>query len=194
MDSVDRLAEQAGDAQHHQPVLDGVGTIADGDGVGDGQFGEGTILQALHGGRGEDGVGGGDVNVASAVLADDFDRFADGAGGGDHVIDHQDVFAFDVADDVHGLGFGDAFAALVDDADFAAENLGVHLGALDIAHVGRDEDGVGQIDLEAAHPAGEDGDGVEVIDGNVEESLHLGGVKVDGDDAIGAGALEQVGE
>src|SRR5207245_2190862 len=112
----------------------------------------------------------------------------------DHVIDHQDIFAFDVADDVHGLGLGDALAALVNDADFAAENLGIHLGPLDVADVSRDENGVAQVEFEAAHPAGEDGDGVEVIDGDVEKSLHLGGVEIDGHDTVCAGALKQVCE
>src|SRR5678816_3662267 len=162
MDPMNCLAQQFGNTQHHQAILDRIGAVADGDGVGHGQLRKVAVFQPLHRGRGEDGVGGGDIDVQCAVFADNFHRFADGAGGGDHVINHQDVFAFDVADDVHGLGFRDALAALVDDADFAAEDLGVHLGALHVAHVGGDEDGVAQVEFQAPHPAGEDGDGVQV--------------------------------
>jgi hypothetical protein len=44
--------------------------------------------------------------------------------------DHQDVLAFDVADDVLGLDVLTALAPLIDDADLAAEHVGVDLGAL----------------------------------------------------------------
>jgi len=59
------------------------------------------------------------------LLADDFDgssQMLPGGGGGDHIIDPRTVFAFDIADDVHGLCLGeeDALASLSIDADFAA--------------------------------------------------------------------------
>jgi hypothetical protein len=43
-----------------------------------------------------------------------------------------------------------------------------------------------------ADPAGEEGLGDEVVDGALEEALHLGGVEVDGHDVVNAGNVEEV--
>ena len=48
-------------------------------------------------------------------------------------------------------------------------------------------------DLQTANVFVDDGAGVQVIDGNVEEALDLGGVQVEGQDAVGAGHRQQVG-
>ena len=43
-------------------------------------------------------------------------------------------------------------------------------------------------------PAGDEWLGVEVVDRTLEETLHLGGVEVDGDDVVDACDVEEVGE
>ena len=122
------------------------------------------------------------------MVAQDLARLGDRAAGGDHVVDHENVSALDVADDVHRLYFAAALAPFVDDADFAAQNVGVDLRPFHIADVRRDEDAIGH--LEALEPLDQHRRSGQVIDRHVEESLHLCRVQVDGDDAIGAGALE----
>ena len=103
MDAGDCLAEQGGDGEDFDAVFEWVEAAAHGDGVGDDEFFDGGVDEAFDGFASEDAVGGGDVNFARAVFLEDFGGFGDGAAGGDHVVDHQDGFAFNVADDVgHG--------------------------------------------------------------------------------------------
>ena len=71
-------------------------------------------------------------------------RLGHGAAGSDHVVDHQHIFAFDFADDVFGFDGAAALAALVDEAELAAEQIGINLGAFNVADVGRDENSIGQ--------------------------------------------------
>ena len=192
MNAADGFAEQFRDGENDHAILEGVGAVADGDRVGDGEFCEIAGGQAFDGGRGQNGVGGGNINIFDAVFAEDFAGFGDGSGGGDHVIDDEDVFAGDVADDVLGFGEGAGASAFVDEAEFTVEHFGVDLGAFDVTDVGADEDAVGE--LEAAEPFAEDGAGIEMIDGDVEESLDLSGVEIDADDAVGPGAFEEAGD
>lgn len=64
---------------------------------------------------------------------------------------------------------------------------------LGAAGVGAHDDGVlaGEV---LADPAQDAGLGVEVVDGDVEEALDLGGVEVHGDDVVAAGRLQHVGD
>ena len=48
--------------------------------------------------------------------------------------------------------------------------------------------------ISRGHVVGEQRHRGEVVDREVEEALDLAGVQVDGDDAVGAGDGEQVGE
>ena len=59
-----------------------------------------------------------------------------------------------------------------------------------MAHVGAHEHAIGQ--LQALEPLAQHRAGVEVIDGDVEETLHLRGVQVDGHHAVGPAAFDQV--
>ncbi len=104
----------------------------------------------------------------------------------------RQVLPFHVADHVHHLGDVDVGAALVHDGQRRFHLLREEAGALHAAGVRRDHGQVGQRKLaEVAHQhrAGE-----EVIDGNVEEALNLGGVQVDEQGAVGAGRGEQIGD
>ena len=89
-----------------------------------------------------------------------------------------------------GLGFGAALAPLVDDADLSAELVGVDLGSLDVADIGRDEHTIGQ--LQALEPLDEHRIGVQVIHRDIKKALHLCRVQIDRHHAIGAGTLEQI--
>src|SRR5579862_7876862 len=120
---------------------------------------------------------GGDVNFTDAVLAKDFDRLRHRAGGGDHVIDDHHIFTGDIADHVFGLGGGAALSAFVDETEFAVEHFRVNLRALDVTDIGADENAMRQ--LEASQPFSKHRAGVQMIDGNIKKSLHLGGMKID---------------
>ena len=76
--------------------------------------------------------------------------------------------------------------------DLAAELVGVDLRPLHVPDVRRDEHHVRQ--LQALEPLHQHRPGVQVVDRDVEEPLHLGRVQVDRHDAVGPGALDQVGD
>jgi len=84
-------------------------------------------------------VGGGDVDFAGAVFLKDFGGLGDGVAGGDHVIDHEDGFAFDFADDIGHFDGGGGVAAFVDEGEIGIELLGVEGGGLRLP--GRGDDG-----------------------------------------------------
>ena len=116
-----------------------------------------------------------------------------GAGGVDHVVDQHADATFDLADDVAGLDrvLRALDPALVDDGEVGVELVGVLLGHLHPAGVGRDHH---EVVAELAHGVDEHGAGHEVVDRAVEEALDLAGVQVDGDEAGGAGGGEHVGD
>ena len=103
------------------------------------------------------------------------------------------MFAADFADDVHNFGDIGVGAALIDDGERGVEAFGEGAGALDTAGIGRN-DGEFLFRKTAFEVFNHDGGGEEVIDGDVEEALNLGGVEIDREDAIGAGSFEHAGD
>ena len=75
--------------------------------------------------------------------------------------------------------------------DPAAEHPGEGGGRFGVAEVGGDDDGVGR--SFAVEVRRELVQGVQVVDGDAEEPVHLGRVQRHGQDVIGAGGLQQVG-
>ena len=138
-------------------------------------------------------MGGGDVDFAGAVFLEDDGGFGDGAAGGDHVVDHEDGFAGDVADDVGHGDVGGGLAAFVDEGEVGVEVFGVPGGGLEVAGVGGDDGDFAHRGGFLDEVAGEDFCGEEVVHGDVEEALHLGGVEVHGDDAVGARGGDEIG-
>jgi len=108
----------------------------------------------------------------------------------DHVVDHDNVFARHVADDVHDFRHVRLFAAFVDDDHFEPELLREVARAGDAADVGAGDDRVGQVLL--LDVLLEDDGTVEIVDRDVEEALDLAGVQVDGDQAVDARRLVEV--
>jgi len=134
----------------------------------------------------------GDDHVGGPLLFDQPGRFADRPGGGDQVVEHQDGFAFDIADDVAGDDFGAALAAFVDDRQVAAEHVGVHVGGFDIADVGADQHDLAELIADRLDVLDEDRHGEHVVDGDVEKALDLGGVQIERQHAIGPRGGDQV--
>src|SRR5206468_1797548 len=108
------------------------------------------------------------------------------AGRRNHVVeDDRHLPLQGRADQVGRLRFGGAGAALVDDGDGPAQLLLVQQRPLDAPLVGAEHDEILHGDVEAADVLVDDRAGVQVIDGDVEEALDLGGVQVEGQDAVG---------
>ena len=140
-------------------------------------------------------MGGAGVDLGGAAqLGEGLGRAAEGAGGVHHVVQEDDPLAPDVADDVHDLGGVGLLAALVHDGHVHAQLLGEGPGPGHGAHVGGDHHGalgvVGELPLEVLH---EEGAAQEVVHGDVEKALDLGGVEVHGQHAVRAGGGEHVG-
>ena len=143
---------------------------------------------------------GGDDHRLGAAVDEQLRRARERAAGVDHVVDQHAGAALDRADD--RVGDGDVVGALrpvlVDERELGvdvglAEAVGEAPGELAAAGVGRDDGDRFARDL-ATHVVGEQRDRGEVVDREVEEALDLPGVQVDGDDAVGTGRGEQVGE
>src|SRR5207247_2940507 len=86
-----------------------------------------------------------------------------------------------------------AGTALVDNGNGAAQLLLVNEDTLDAALVGAQDDQVLGRNVQAANVLVDDRPGVEVIDGDVEEALDLGGMEIERQGAVGPRHGEQVG-
>src|SRR6188768_528833 len=109
----------------------------------------------------------------------------------DHVIDDDAIFAGDVTDDVHHLAHVGAFATLVDDGQGRTQTLGVRARALHAARVRGDEHGI-LVEARLQVVLEEYRQGVQVIERDVEKTLNLAGVQVDGEHARDARRNQQI--
>ena len=185
----DGLSELLGDRDSLDLAAD-----LDGDGVGDDALDDGGIVQALDGRTGEDAVGGADVDVAGAHSLELLDVGAQGASGVDHVVVDDAGLALDVTDDAHDLGGVVARTALVGDGQVAAEHVGQLLGGLGATHVGGDDNQVVGVEVHVVVVLAKQRQCGQVVNRDIEEALDLALVQVEGDDAVDAGTLEQVGD
>ena len=185
----DGLSELLGDR-------DGLDLAADldGNGVGDDALDDGGVVQTLDGRTGEDAVGGTDVDVAGAHSLELLDVGAQGASGVDHVVVDDAGLALDVTDDAHDLGGVVARTALVGDGQVAAEHVGQLLGGLGTTHVRGDDNQVVGVEVHVVVVLAKQRQCGQVVNRDIEEALDLALVQVEGDDAVDAGALEQVGD
>ena len=164
------------------------------DRVGEDQAVDGGLLQPLDRAAHQQAVRGGQEDLPGAVLVHHFGRAADRAGRADHVVEDQGHAAFDLAaDDVGLLGLLGAAAALVDDGQVAAQPGHVGQGPLDAPLVRADHHEIVVGEVHRLEVLVDHRGGVEVVDGDVEKALDLGGVQVHRQHAVGAGAGDQVG-
>lgn len=148
-------------------------------------------IDAVNGRTGENGVGGAGDNFCGAIFEQDFRSRTQRACRVDHVVNDDGRFAFDIADDVHGLSLIGLVAALVHDGERSAQTLRVGAGAFHAAGIGRNDDRIAFHGF--AQGIEHDRRGEKVINGAVEEALDLSGVEIDGDKALGAGDHDAVG-
>lgn len=148
-------------------------------------------IDAVNGRTGENGVGGAGDNFCGAIFEQDFRSRTQRACRVDHVVNDDGRFAFDIADDVHGLSLIGLVAALVHDGERSAQTLRVGAGAFHAAGIGRNDDRIAFHGF--AQGIEHDRRGEKVINGAVEEALNLSGVEVNGDKALGTGNRDAVG-
>ena len=171
----------------------GFGTVfVEGDGVGENHLYESAVLYALGSGVAHDGVRGECAHRFGSFLNHEVGGFGDCSCRVDHVVNQDYVFVFDVADNCHRghyVGFGALFVA---EHQGHVEVFRVGVGSLGAAYVGSGYYEV--LEVEALYVGDEYGRGVEVVNGNIEESLNLVGVEVHGDHAVYTGGLEEVAD
>lgn len=148
-------------------------------------------IDAVNGRTGENGVSGAGDNFCGAIFEQDFRSCAQRACRVDHVVNDDGRFAFDIADDVHGLSLIGLVAALVHNGEGSAQTLRVGTGAFHAAGIGRNDDRIAFHGF--AQGIEHDRRGEKVINGAVEEALNLSGVEVNGDKALGTGNRDAVG-
>ena len=132
-------------------------------------------------------------DAGGAILEQGLGSIAERAAGIDDIVDQDAVLAADVADDVHDFGFARPVATLVDDGEQTVEALGERAGADHATDVRRNDHDVLEfvVFLDVAR---QDRHGVKVIGRDIEEALDLAGVKIERQDAVGAGLGDQVGD
>lgn len=162
------------------------------DRVGDNHFFEDRGVDAFNGRTGEYRMGGCCVDAEAACIAYCFCGVDYGSGGVDHVVDEEDVFAFDVSDDVHDFGHVGCWTAFVDNDEVGAEFFGEFAGQFDAADIWRSDDEV-VVEVTFSDVVDEDDAGVEMVEGNVEEALYLWSVQVHGEDAVCSGLGQEIG-
>ena len=128
-----------------------------------------------------------------ADLGDRLRGAHEGAGRIDDVVEQDALLAFDVADDVHDFGLVGLLTALVHDRHVHAQLHRESAGAGGAAHVGRDDhDFLVVLSVLFDVMLGEEVRAHEVVHGDVEEALDLGGVEVHRQDTVGAGGGDEV--
>jgi len=166
------------------------------DGIGDDDPCDFGHAQQLFCWRAEDAVDGGDGHVGErAAVQQCSGTGGDGATSGDDVVDDDWSLPLDRTDESADLDTLAPLTAalLVHDDEGQVEQVDVFLGDFDASSIGRDEHRVLQIG-DSADMAGEQRDGGEVDHLDVEKALDGWRVQVDGDDAVGSGSSEQVGD
>ena len=133
---------------------------------------------------------GAHVNVVRAQLLERARGLGDRAGRVDHVVGDQTVAPLDITHHVQHFGHVRRRATLVDDRERAVEPLRESSRHLRRPDIRCDDDDV--LQLLPAIVRRHHRRRIQVIDGNVEESLQLVLVKIDAEDAIRARGLDHV--
>ncbi len=133
-----------------------------------------------------------DADTAGAVLAQPSEQLDDRGSPGDLVVKHDHISSRHVADDRGNRHLVIADPLLGPGRDGKAEHARQGRRRLGVSEVGRDDDGAGQI--LASEVIGDLAQGVQVIDGNGEEPVHLRRVQRHREHAACAGGDKQIGD
>jgi len=140
---------------------------------------------------GIDEVGGGDINITGSLFFESGGGGHQGQAGLDHVVDEDEVAAFDRAADLDDLGLVIGGAVLFNDDDIVlADGFSVVVGPVDAALVGGDDGEVAETSRRQFF--GKERHGGEILVGNTEIAVNQLAVKIEGDELVGAGSFETV--
>lgn len=162
-------------------------------GVGADKSLEDTIVEVLSGVTGENTVGNESKDGLGAVLLEDGSSLAESAASVGHVIDKDGNLVLDVTDKNHATNNVGAGALLVDKSEAGVEVVGNGGSTLGATSIGGDDHAVlGLVVL--ANVAKERRLRVQVVDGDAEEALDLRSMEINGDNVVGTGGLQHVGD
>ncbi|OQA06434.1 MAG: hypothetical protein BWY66_01866 [bacterium ADurb.Bin374] len=131
-------------------------------------------------------------DIAGAALFQGFCGFGDSAERDREIIDDDGVLSRDGADHFENPSIlGVALPRLVADDGLALQKFGYLAGALRVAGVGGNDDEIG--DLPFRQKLGQHVPGMQMVEGNPEETLDLRAVQIDRDDPVRARPLEGIG-
>ncbi len=125
---IDRLGNQRSDRQDRQFVDS---TLArNRQGVGDNNFCDPRILEALSGWVAQDAVGGGNDDFRRTLIKQGVRGLRDRSPGVDHVVDQHTDAVLDITDDLKNLDLirDVGIATLVNDCQWGVENVGPTFG------------------------------------------------------------------
>ena len=138
-------------------------------------------------------MGGRRPNSGSTTFAAETSRFGQSSGGGDHVVDHQHRAAFNVTDQVPADHFLATLTTLVDNGQISPQGIRVEVGRFDVANIGGHQREIAKFFSSLFEATFKDGNGRDMVDGNIEESLNLGCVQIKAKDPIRASFGQHVG-
>jgi len=148
---------------------------------------DGRVAQAIDGFAAQNAVRSASIDFTGAVEAGDIRGADHAAGRRNHVVENNRHLALQgAADQVGLLGFRGAGATLIDNGNRAPQFLLMDQSALDASLIRTEDDEIPWRNIQAADVFVDDRGGMQVVHRDVEESLDLGGVQVQGQHAIGA--------
>jgi len=164
-----------------------------GDRIRHDKFLDGGGLDPFDGRTGQNGMGRAHRDFQGAFLPEGRGGLHHGSGRVDHVVQQDDALPLDVADDVHDLGLIGPLASFVDDGQRGTQALAESPGPFHASRIRRDDDQVSSL-VVVLDVVQQNRRRVEVVDGDVEESLDLPRVQVHGKDAVRSSRGDQIGD
>lgn len=150
-----------------------------------------AVVQRLDGVAAKDAVCDNGNCRLSAMGDDDVSSLRQGTAGVGHIVYNDSDLIADISDQNHLRDLIWPRALFMDQCEAEIQTIRNGRRSLSTASVGADNDALLHWQV-LADPAQSAGLGVEVVDGDIEESLDLAGVQIHGDDMVAAGRLQHV--
>ena len=186
--AADGVGKEVGDADDvHLVALLGVGNT-----VGENQLGHRRVLYTFSGRVAHHGMRGDGPYREGTFAHHQVGSFGDGSGGVDHIVHENYILALYIANHGHALdhiGFG---ALLVTKNQGHTQVLGIGAGALGTSYVGGSNHHI--LEIQRLDIGNEYRRSIQVIHGNIEETLNLVGVQVHRDETVDTGYAQNVGQ
>lgn len=162
-----------------------------GNSVGNNELGQLGLVELFNSIAGQNAMSDNGNRTAGSMLDDDFGSLAESATSIGHIVDNDSDLAANITDQNHARDLIGPGALLVDKGETEVEAVGDGGSSLCTASIGRHNNTILHLEV-IADPAEGAGLSVQVVDGNIEESLDLRGVEIHSDDMVAAGGLKHV--